>query len=126
MHAPQPFDSVRIDVEAGLAQQLIGEEPAAHADLAMDAPDGQLDVLGIERSFPGQHMLIDAVDQRAVQVEQKDGLDAHREDSFVSRAGYALTRGRCGCSKRLPDVIDGWTIIRSTSSRRKPSKRRDL
>ena len=65
-------------VDAGFADELVGEQTAAHADLAMNAPDRKLDALAVERILPGEHMLIDAVDQRAVEVEQEDGFDAHR------------------------------------------------
>jgi len=35
----------------------------------VNAPHRQLDALGVERFFPREHMLIDAVDERAVEVE---------------------------------------------------------
>ena len=77
MQLAQAIDALLADLEPGLAQQLIGEQPAAHADLAMDAPDRELDAFGIERFLPRQHVLIDAVDQRAVEIEQKGVLGAH-------------------------------------------------
>ena len=43
----------------------------------MDAPDRQFDAFGVERMLPGQDMLIDAVDERAVEIKQKGRLDAH-------------------------------------------------
>jgi len=43
----------------------------------MDTPDRQFDALGIERVLPGEDVLIDAVNQRAVEIKQEDGLDAH-------------------------------------------------
>jgi hypothetical protein len=55
----------------------MGEQAAAHADLAMDAPYGQFDSLLIECLLPGEDVLIDAVDQRAVEVEQEGGFNAH-------------------------------------------------
>ncbi len=73
----EPVDTIRVHVEAGLAEQLMGEEAAAHPDLAMNAPDRQRDALRVERFLPGEHVLVDAVDERAVEVEQEDGLDAH-------------------------------------------------
>ena len=36
--------------------------------------------------LPGQHVLVDAVDQRAVEIEQKDRLDAHRPQAAAERA----------------------------------------
>ena len=74
----QPFDALIADFDPGLAKKLIGKQAAAHADLAMDAPDRQLDTLRIERLLPGENMLIDAVDQRAVEIKQEDRLNTHR------------------------------------------------
>ena len=54
-------------------QQRPGEQAAAHADLAVDAPHGDVDALGLERLAPGEHVLVDAVDERAVEVEQHAG-----------------------------------------------------
>src|SRR3546814_5826224 len=39
MARAQPLDHRRVDRPVDLAQQLIGEQPAAHPDLAMDAPE---------------------------------------------------------------------------------------
>ena len=59
---------------ARLAEERVHEQAAAHADPAMDAPHGELNS-GLFQSFPPrQHMLIDAVDQRAVKIEQKRHL----------------------------------------------------
>ena len=44
----------------------------------MNAPDRKLDAFGIERLLPGEYMLIDAVDQRAVEIEKEYRLYAHR------------------------------------------------
>ena len=71
MRATQPFDAIRADLAVRLAQQLIGEQAAAHADLAMDAPHRQLDAFVVERFLPREHVLVDAVDERAVEVEQE-------------------------------------------------------
>jgi hypothetical protein len=38
-------------------------------NLAMDAPDGDIDLLGLKRLSPCEHVLVHAVDERAVQVE---------------------------------------------------------
>jgi len=72
-----------------LAQQLIVNRPP-HADLAMDTPDRELDLLCIKRSLSGKNMLIDAVDQRAIEVEQKGRFDAHYECSSL----HEITCGR--------------------------------
>src|SRR6185312_858993 len=62
-------------------------QAAAHADLAMDAPYGQIHAFALERFFPGQHVLVDAVDQGAVEVEQESRVAAWHRGSPVSRRG---------------------------------------
>ena len=79
----QAFDAFDADLESGFAEQLIGEEAAAHADLAMDTPNRQLDAFGVERLLPRENVLIDAIDQRAVEIEQERRLDAHRSLSYT-------------------------------------------
>ncbi len=106
MGQAQAVDALGADVEAGLAQQLVGEQAAAHADLAMDAPDRELDALGVERILPRQHMLIHAVDQRAVEIEQIDRVDAHKASPRVLQAAghfdvpSASVLGWCGLLRR--------------------------
>jgi hypothetical protein len=77
MGQAKPFDALSTDFESGLAKQLVREQASAHADLAMDAPDRQFDALRIERLLPGEDVLIHAVNQRAVEIKQKDRFDAH-------------------------------------------------
>src|SRR3989442_9895844 len=52
------------------------DQAATHADAAMNVPVGKMNILGLERLPPGEHVLVDAVNQRAVQVKQKCGLRA--------------------------------------------------
>ena len=70
MSMAKPFDALIADFDPGLAKKLIGKQAAAHAYLAMDAPDRQFDTLRIERRLPGKNMLIDAVNQRAVETRR--------------------------------------------------------
>jgi hypothetical protein len=51
------------------AQEGICEEAAAHADAPMNPPDGERNAGGLQCLVPGQDMLIDTVDQRAVEIE---------------------------------------------------------
>ncbi len=37
----------------------------------MDAPDGEVDAFRFERLMPGEHVMVDAVDERAVEIEEK-------------------------------------------------------
>ena len=91
LEALDPFLRERL---TGLTKQHVGEQAAAHPDLAMDAPHRELDALGIERLFPGQDVLIDAVDQRAVEIEQEGGLEAHRTCGVLYRC-VILSENRC-------------------------------
>ena len=56
---------------AGLPQQSIDEEASAHPDAPVDPPDGQLHTGFSQHFVPGEHMLIDAVDERPVEVEEQ-------------------------------------------------------
>jgi hypothetical protein len=72
MHALEPRDFIgRYRRAADFAQQLVGEQPAAHADAAMHAPDVELNPAGGECFLPGEHMLVHAVDQRTIEIEEK-------------------------------------------------------
>src|SRR5690606_26927460 len=70
----QPLDAVRLNLDPGLAQQHVREQAARHADLAVYAPDGQVDAVAAQRLAPREHMLVHAVDQRAVEIEDEGGL----------------------------------------------------
>src|SRR6266498_442896 len=63
---------------AGLAQQPVDEQPTAHADTAVDAPHRQLDSALLERLAPSQDVLIHAVGEGAVEVEQERWCLVHR------------------------------------------------
>src|SRR5207253_6974896 len=52
------------------------DQAAAHANAAMNVPIRKMNILCLERLPPGEHVLVDAVNQRAVQVKQKCGLRA--------------------------------------------------
>jgi hypothetical protein len=68
----------RVHRPAGLAQQAAGEQAPTHADAPVDPPDRQLDADDLQRLLPGQHVLVDAVDQGSVQVEHEHYPVAHR------------------------------------------------
>jgi hypothetical protein len=61
--AAQALDALAADVAARLAQQLMGEEAAAHAYLAVNSPYRQFDALAIKRFLRREHVLINAVDE---------------------------------------------------------------
>jgi hypothetical protein len=56
-----------------LTQQRPGEQAAAHADLAVDGPHRNVDALGFQGFPPRQNVLVDAVDESAVEVEDDPG-----------------------------------------------------
>src|SRR5258708_32238481 len=89
----QTFQALRRIVEAGFAQQYIREQSTAHANLSMDAPNRQCNAFRVERCFPGGHVLINVVNQRAIEIEQKGGPDAYhpmRTTIFLGRATHSM------------------------------------
>ena len=108
-----------------LAPELAGGrargEAAAHADAPMDAPsvDGKADFR--ERALPGEHVRVNRVDQRAVEVEDQclhhvrilqQAVDANcadvqadAENGMRQEGSYpGLPRiGRSGCRKAKPE-----------------------
>src|SRR5437899_12150695 len=52
------------------------DQAAAHANAAMNVPIRKMNILCFERLPPGQHVLVDAVNQRAIQIKEKRGLRA--------------------------------------------------
>jgi hypothetical protein len=57
--------------QPGLAEERVHQQAAAHADAPVDAPYGERDPLALERLAPGEHVLIDAVDQGPIEVEEE-------------------------------------------------------
>jgi hypothetical protein len=69
----EPGHQLGVDRSADLAQQRPHEQAAAHAHAPVDAPHRQLDPGRLHRLLPGQDVLVDAVDQGAVEVEHEHG-----------------------------------------------------
>src|SRR5207302_669278 len=67
---PEPVGLRRADVPACLAHQGTHEKAAAHSYSPMDAPDRQRDANALKGFPPCQHVLVHAVEQRSVEVEQ--------------------------------------------------------
>src|SRR5215213_8051392 len=65
-----------------LARQRVDEETAAHADLAMNAPHGQMNSAGFQRLAPRQHVLINAVDKCPIKIEEEGLSGNSRAVSF--------------------------------------------
>src|ERR1700733_6896019 len=57
----------------------MGEEPSAHADPAMNPPNRQLDAFAVEGLLPGEDVLVDTIDESAVQIEYERGSCGHSE-----------------------------------------------
>src|SRR5271154_922504 len=89
----QPLQPLGRIVESGLAQQDIGKQTAAHADLAMYAPHRQRNAFLIQRGFPREYVLVNTVDESAVEVEEKSCFTAcHRSRSRLLRRRPAQRR----------------------------------
>jgi hypothetical protein len=84
MKTTQSLDLFRIDGESSFAKKHVGEQAAAHPDFAMDSPHGDVNPFRRERLAPSQYVLIDAIDQRAVEIERKGGF----RNGFVHRILY--------------------------------------
>ncbi|HEX3854161.1 MAG TPA: hypothetical protein VHW01_24525 [Polyangiaceae bacterium] len=57
----------------------MGQQSAAHSHAPVDAPDRELDVERFESLSPGEHVLINAVDERAIKIEDERGVRAAHE-----------------------------------------------
>lgn len=87
-----------VEFDAALAQQDVRHQAAAHADAPVDAPHRQFDAFAGQRFVPGECMLVDAVDEGAIEVEQERGLQriVHRlsrnarRDAPAARPRYPM------------------------------------
>src|SRR2546423_1376814 len=92
MLSTQALYAGRIDSQTGRAQQDVGEQSSAHADLAVYAPHRKLDALAVERLTPRQHVLIHAIHECTVEIEEESGLYTRHvsfSDGRVETARYA-------------------------------------
>ena len=60
-----------IHLAPGFSNQRLHKQTATHADLPMNAPDGELNSRLLEGFPPRQHVLVDVIHKRAVQIEQE-------------------------------------------------------
>jgi hypothetical protein len=65
----QLLDKPGADLGSGLAKQRVDQQSATHADPAMNSPDGEPDPHLLKGFTPCQHVLVDAVDERPVEIE---------------------------------------------------------
>jgi hypothetical protein len=52
-----------------LTKQSVDEQTSTHADLPVNAPHSETNSTGLERLAPREHMLVDAIDERSIEVE---------------------------------------------------------
>jgi hypothetical protein len=68
MALAEPLHALLADGESGPSKELVGEQATAHADLAMNAPDRELNTFGVEGLVPRKDVLINTIDQRPIEV----------------------------------------------------------
>src|SRR6266508_907462 len=89
MEPAQTADVLFADFAARLSQKHICEQSPTHPDFVMNAPEGQFDSLGDQGIMPGEHMIVDAVDQSSVEIEEKGGFRRrHRSLHDVECGAY--------------------------------------
>jgi hypothetical protein len=54
---------------SGLAKQGVYEETTTHTDLAVNAPHGEMNSASLERLAPGEYVLVNAIDESAIEIE---------------------------------------------------------
>src|SRR5437867_6994337 len=83
MHAPDLRRLLGLQLAPGLAEQRVDEQATAHADATVDAPHRELDAGALERFAPGEHVLVHAVHERAVEIEQEGGAGWHEFGNVI-------------------------------------------
>ena len=71
MQRPQPRQRGVVEFKAGFPGERAGKQSARHADAPVNAPDRNVNAFLLQGGTPRQHMVVDAVDQRAVEIEQE-------------------------------------------------------
>src|SRR6266704_4197608 len=82
----QASDFFCVQLPSRFAKKCMHDQAAAHANAAMNVPVRKMNILCFERLPPGQHVLVDAVNQRAIQIKQKCGLLARFRILFCNSA----------------------------------------
>src|SRR5207249_6785057 len=100
MDAPDLRRLLRLQFPSCFAEQGVDEQAAAHADATVDAPHGELDPHALERLAPGEHVLVHAVDQRAVEIKKEGGTRWHGRRRRATLPCYAVAR-RLGATPLL-------------------------
>jgi hypothetical protein len=84
-------DQLRLQLPIQLARQRVDEQAAAHPDPPVDLPHGQVDADSLKRIAPGDDVLVDAVHQGSIEIEQKRRLAAvgriHADNRLTAARG---------------------------------------
>src|SRR5207253_415589 len=67
----QPRSFRRVNLPVSLAQERVDQQATTHADPTLNTPDRQLNSSALQRFAPCEHMLVYAVDERAVEIENE-------------------------------------------------------
>ena len=67
----QPLGIRATEIQSGLSQEGIYEQTAAHSNPAMNAPYRQFYTCALKCLAPCEHVLVNTVDQGAIQIEQE-------------------------------------------------------
>ena len=86
-------DFLGAEAPARFSPERVGEQTAAHADAPVNSPHRQLDSGGLQGFAPGENVLIDAVHQRAVEVEQEGGCPHDLCRTLHLLAGVSVATG---------------------------------
>jgi hypothetical protein len=92
-------DAGRVQVQAGLPEQHVREEPAAHPNPAVHPPHGQCNPFRVQRFAPREHVLIHAVHEGAVEIEQEGGGLGRRLRGCHHNKPFGLIDGRASTVK---------------------------
>jgi hypothetical protein len=93
-----------VDRAPELALELRREQAAAHSDLSVDPPNGKIQPVFVECDVPGSDMVVDAVDQSPVEIEQECDWRCHRVTN--STASHPFPRSAAGSKGRLAPILD--------------------
>src|SRR6266404_6345609 len=87
----------------------------------MDAPDRQFDALRVERLLPGKDVLIDAVNEGAVEIKQEDRLNTHAISSVLDlpcrprgRPALPLAHSSLGRMRHATSALPRLTVWRTS------------
>ena len=72
---------------ADLTKKSMCHQATTHADLPVNTPDCEVNPFGLEGFAPGQHMLVDAIHQGAIQIKQEGEAIVRHYESMNNSSG---------------------------------------